>query len=256
MKDWRIYYSIMGFDHIKSRTLSREVVREMAKSITSIEFHLHYDQYTNDGWHSISPDDVVLLQLLINLDAPEKVLDVRSYCGEWSYRKLRSEHSNLLRSFKSVTMNFPTDIRLAEQRISEPRIRSAVFRGLAKRFPPASFWPNYFFSENLMRLDIFDLNVARELIDDWKNMDPWTMPYSKMFYGCGNSLKKLVGVDMRKVDSEAEAPLWEKVKSKLGRYRRYLRKYFYIIDHPVHQSRKIYAVDYYCGQGAVILIFD
>uniref|UniRef100_A0A1I7Z7H4 F-box domain-containing protein n=1 Tax=Steinernema glaseri TaxID=37863 RepID=A0A1I7Z7H4_9BILA len=71
---WHLYYTLDGFEHIKRRNLSREVFREMSKSITSFEFTPNHN--LSRHWKMIDADDEdEMVQLLMRLDAPEKKLD-------------------------------------------------------------------------------------------------------------------------------------------------------------------------------------
>uniref|UniRef100_A0A1I7YD30 MATH domain-containing protein n=1 Tax=Steinernema glaseri TaxID=37863 RepID=A0A1I7YD30_9BILA len=99
--NWRLSYRMEGFDHIESRTLSREVVREMSKSITSIQFHLSRNTVSEDNWHSVAFEDVDLL--LADLDAPKKELELDLFgFSAKLYAKLRPRCLKLFKGFTSL----------------------------------------------------------------------------------------------------------------------------------------------------------
>uniref|UniRef100_A0A1I7Z9Q8 FBA_2 domain-containing protein n=1 Tax=Steinernema glaseri TaxID=37863 RepID=A0A1I7Z9Q8_9BILA len=260
-KDWRLHYKMEDFDHITTRTLSPEVVKKMSKSIIAVILDVDYHDEI-DEWDSIDPDDVNLLQLLANLDAPEKKLDLTEFYDHriTRYLELRSKYSNLFRSFTSVRLDYLADTELMKDTIYEPRVHTVeaayYFRGENRKEPrPTDFWVDFFFSEKCMRLNWNDRNVALAAIDHWKKMDHETLKYSKVFR-IGDSLKDLASVTMKKVDVEAEAPLLDKLRSKIGSQLDI--RDLYIIDHPVHERSKIYVVVHYPGYGGsdVFLVFD
>uniref|UniRef100_A0A1I7Y6U3 FBA_2 domain-containing protein n=1 Tax=Steinernema glaseri TaxID=37863 RepID=A0A1I7Y6U3_9BILA len=212
--EWRIYYMFYGFNHIKSRSLSPEV------SLVSIDFNLlNYNLGNDEQWHSISPDDIALLQLLTNLDAPKKNLDLASYnIKESRYVELRSKYSNLLRSFTSVKLDCFHKIQLSlltEDTISWSKLRTVEITN----YRPTSFWVYFFFSERCSRLKLNDFSVALEVIDHWKKMDPRTLTYSKLLCGISCCLSALDGVGMQLVDRKSGAPLFEKMRRKVHRHR-------------------------------------
>uniref|UniRef100_A0A1I7YPX0 SAM domain-containing protein n=1 Tax=Steinernema glaseri TaxID=37863 RepID=A0A1I7YPX0_9BILA len=247
--DWRLHYKMEGFGHIESRTLYREVMKEMAKSITSIELNMDYKaiDYRRGirRWDSIDPDDADLLQLLTNLDAPIKELDISSlddYIGAPLYLELRSKYSNFFRSFTSVILNCIADTRVIEDTISEARLRSVEIWDTGAVPQPNGFWINYFFSEECTSFSakFMDSRVVLGAIDRWKSIDPRTLKYSKVFSGIQCSLEDLKGVGIRKMGMVSKASLIEKVKREFERNRR--RRSLYCIDHPVDPSSKIYVV--------------
>uniref|UniRef100_A0A1I7Z9Q3 FBA_2 domain-containing protein n=1 Tax=Steinernema glaseri TaxID=37863 RepID=A0A1I7Z9Q3_9BILA len=241
--DWRLHYRMEDFDHIESRTLSREVVREMSKSITTIRFLPSYS--VDEEWHSVRPDDVNLLQLLTILDAPVKELDIdmaTDYLGPSLYIKLRSKYLNLFKSFTYLRLTRFKDTRLMEDTILAPRVRSVYIEPGFKDYGPISFWVDFFFSEKCMRLEIDDIDVAAALIEHWKKIDPRTLKYSKVFYAESCPSEALKDIKMREINLEAKAPLLEKVKKKVGS-RNYIKS-FHCIDHPVDPSSKIYVLVY------------
>uniref|UniRef100_A0A1I7Y7S0 FBA_2 domain-containing protein n=1 Tax=Steinernema glaseri TaxID=37863 RepID=A0A1I7Y7S0_9BILA len=242
-EDWLLHYKIEGFDHIKSRTLSREVVREMSKSIEYIKFGLDYSYFLDEEWNSISPDNVALLQLLTNLDAPKKNLDLASVTIiESGYIELSSKYSNFFRSFTSVKLNCFKNTRLMEDTISEPRVRTVQITPYKNGYRPVSFWVDFFFSEKCMRLEINDIDVALGVIEHWKKMDPRNLKYSKVFYAVFCSSESLKDIKMQEINLETKAALLKKVKNKVGRENRV--KSLHYIDHPVDLSKKIYVVVY------------
>uniref|UniRef100_A0A1I7Y6U7 F-box domain-containing protein n=1 Tax=Steinernema glaseri TaxID=37863 RepID=A0A1I7Y6U7_9BILA len=254
--EWDLYFKIDGFDHIKTRTLSREVLREMSKSIVSIKFlmgdsdNIYVSQ--DDDWHRISPDDVVLPQLLANIDAPVKYLDITEVFPDFDeseYEEMCSKCLNLLRSFTSARMpDFDPYDRVLNEIVSVPRMWSVDFwecsqhRGEEDIPQPVSFWVDYFFSEKCMNLSGFfgERDVALGIIDHWKKMDPRTLKYGKLFADIRDDPQNMEGVGLRKINVDDEASVREKVRSKVDRDRRISS--LHCIDHPVHQSSKIYVV--------------
>uniref|UniRef100_A0A1I7ZVL9 FBA_2 domain-containing protein n=1 Tax=Steinernema glaseri TaxID=37863 RepID=A0A1I7ZVL9_9BILA len=251
--DWRLHYKMEGFGHIKTRTLSAEVVKEMAKSITFIKFDFFY--YVEDlyeSWNCINPDDIVLPQLLADLDAPEKRLDLivleNAIFEDFKYIELRSKYSNLFRSFTSVASQCFHNTQLMEDTISEPKMRSVQIWDTSDGHRPTSFWMDYFFSEKCLSLSVKfkDFDIFLGAVDRWKKMDPRTLKYTKILSGSKKFIKSHVtraildSVGIRTIDMEAEAPLFDKVRSKVGRHRIIVS--FHCIDHPVDPKSKIYVV--------------
>uniref|UniRef100_A0A1I7Y727 BACK domain-containing protein n=1 Tax=Steinernema glaseri TaxID=37863 RepID=A0A1I7Y727_9BILA len=141
----------------------------------------------DEEWHSVNPDNVDLLQLLTNLDAPEKQLDVTSHfkcLGELYHIELRSKYLKLFKSFKSLYLDNIEDTRLMEDTIFAPR--------------------------KCMSLTLVDVNVALAAIDHWKKMDPRTLKYKKLFHVyC--FMPKLYW--MKKLDMEANVAVLENHRS-------------------------------------------
>uniref|UniRef100_A0A1I7Z8T1 FBA_2 domain-containing protein n=1 Tax=Steinernema glaseri TaxID=37863 RepID=A0A1I7Z8T1_9BILA len=240
-KEWHLHYAMKGFDHIKTRTLSPEVVKEMSKSITSIDFE---ETWSVDlAWHSVSPDDVDLLQLITILDAPVKELDINEatdYHGISLFVELRSKYVNLLRSFTSLRLTYFEDTRLMEDTIFAPRVRSVnvdpdweCWKGTG----PISFWVDFFFSEQCTRLKLDDLDVALGLIKHWQKMDPRPLKYSKLLHGIYGSLEDLKDIKMREINlKETKTPLTVRQQNHI--------ESLHCIDHPVDPSSKIYVLVY------------
>uniref|UniRef100_A0A1I8ACH9 FBA_2 domain-containing protein n=1 Tax=Steinernema glaseri TaxID=37863 RepID=A0A1I8ACH9_9BILA len=254
-KDWRLHYKIEDFEHIKTKTLSREVVREMAKSIEYIMFNLSYFYDVDERWHNINSNDVDQLRLLINLDAPVKMLDTSCFNNiiELSrYVELRSKYSDLFTSFTSVVLQCFEDTRLMEKTISEPRVRSVEIWDTEELDRPTSYWVDLFFSEKCSKLflNFKDIGVVSDVIDRWKNMDTRNQgcadyPYIKAISGIRCSNEDVVGVGMREVDVESRTPALEMVRTEIKRYGHI--KSLHSIDHPVDPSSKIYVVFFnYC----------
>uniref|UniRef100_A0A1I7Z929 FBA_2 domain-containing protein n=1 Tax=Steinernema glaseri TaxID=37863 RepID=A0A1I7Z929_9BILA len=252
---WRLHYKMEGFDHIKSRTLSRDVIREMSKSITSIQFNVDYYDTIGEDWHSFGPDDVNIVQLLTNLDAPIKELDIFSFkrsIGESCHLKLRSKYSNLFRSFTSVKLNCFEDTRLMEGTICEPRVHSVEINRYGKRSRPTDFWVDFFFSEHCTRLTLKSDDVVLAAIKHWIKMDPRTLKYSKVLAGNDCHLDTLLD----NIYFMGDMCMWE-TKDDTGSFRNRVRKNIFLLDqkadieqvhcveHPVDKSSKIYVVYYY-----------
>uniref|UniRef100_A0A1I7ZR89 DUF3322 domain-containing protein n=1 Tax=Steinernema glaseri TaxID=37863 RepID=A0A1I7ZR89_9BILA len=110
--NWSLYYKLEGFDHIESRTLSREVVNEISKSITSFELSASWTlKQPEELWTIISPDEEDdLLQLLIHLshssNAPlNKLKEVYAPLIREGYLEMVSKYVHLLKSFTSMKIN-------------------------------------------------------------------------------------------------------------------------------------------------------
>uniref|UniRef100_A0A1I7XYX8 Similar to n=1 Tax=Steinernema glaseri TaxID=37863 RepID=A0A1I7XYX8_9BILA len=64
---WTFRYKLRGFDHLKERTLSREVIWKIARSITNFKFDTNYKCLwaAHAGrWRTIADDDEATFQLL------------------------------------------------------------------------------------------------------------------------------------------------------------------------------------------------
>uniref|UniRef100_A0A1I7YCZ5 Uncharacterized protein n=1 Tax=Steinernema glaseri TaxID=37863 RepID=A0A1I7YCZ5_9BILA len=257
-----LYYTIIGFDHIESRTLSREVIEEMSKSIICIEFYLTYADTLRDDVPFVSPDDVELIQLLADLDAPVKILELTNDFYSDYYAEARKKFLPLFQSFTTLKMDYYSrDTQLLADTISEPMLRSSTIscRSLSD---PNDFWVEYSSSDGLTNIaaGFRNFGMALEVIDRWKKMDPRTLPYCKLFCGLKSSSVTRTGEGMQEVDMEAEAALVEKVESELDDGN--LIKSLYLIDHPVDLNSKIYVAFYdevnrYSNKdGETILLFE
>uniref|UniRef100_A0A1I8AC51 F-box domain-containing protein n=1 Tax=Steinernema glaseri TaxID=37863 RepID=A0A1I8AC51_9BILA len=268
-KDWRLHYHLDDFEHIKTRTLSREVVKEMARSVKYI--HCSMSEYSiqralDELWNSIAPNDVDQLQLLVALDAPEKALDLTdmySYFESSFNIDFYSKYSAFLRSFTSVIFeNIDQEPfqRLAKDMIATGRMWWIDIWDQVPEHMPASLWLDYFFSNSCKALEASfdDRSVVREAIDRWKSMDPRTLCASSRKVLCGRNVDALAGVDMKKIDVEAEATLFEKIK----RLERVVRPIVSLhrIDHPVDPGSSIYIVTLerrsYASSDDCVLVFE
>uniref|UniRef100_A0A1I7YCW8 HEPN_DZIP3 domain-containing protein n=1 Tax=Steinernema glaseri TaxID=37863 RepID=A0A1I7YCW8_9BILA len=235
-------YKIEGFDHIESRTLSREVVKEISRTIRCIDLFLLLVPKFSEEWKSVGPDDVELLQLLVNLDAPEKRLDMDSFSEifkESEVVKLRSKYSTLLKSFTSVKLQF-SDARVMEETISEPRLRSVEIVDTGKAPQTTTFWVDLLFSEKCKRLSTYFSGVVLSAIHRWKKMDPGTLTHNRILRGILNSKEELPVVGMIKTEMEAEAALLEKLRSQLRDHRQI--DSLHCMEHPFDPSSKTYVV--------------
>uniref|UniRef100_A0A1I7YQP4 FBA_2 domain-containing protein n=1 Tax=Steinernema glaseri TaxID=37863 RepID=A0A1I7YQP4_9BILA len=253
--DYRLYYALRGFSHVDSTELSRAVAGQISKTIKYIELQQLY--IVNEQWNLVNPNDVDLLQLLINLDAPEKLIHCNGALS--LYVKLQSKYSNLFRSFTSATVQCYNDSRIIEYMASYPRMRSLDVKSYVKVSWPTSFLLDYFFSDTCMRLftNFMDLSVILGAIDRWKKMDPRTLKFSKLLYGMHCYEEDLTGVGLKEIDVEAKAALMKKVRSKVKKDSHI--KSLHRVDHPIDPSSKIYVVLYYDRRytdlGEVLLVF-
>uniref|UniRef100_A0A1I7YDS3 FTH domain-containing protein n=1 Tax=Steinernema glaseri TaxID=37863 RepID=A0A1I7YDS3_9BILA len=253
---------MVGFDHIKSRTLSREVIKEMSKSITSIRFYLSYYDVDDDA-KSISPDEVELVQLLAHLDAPVKKLKL-DFLDVYvpDYEEARLKYLSLFKSFTSLKLEyFSRDTQYMADTISEPMLRSSRISAQSLS-GPNNFCVGYSSSDGLTEIaaGFEEFGMALEVIDRWKKMDPRTLPYYKLFCGLKTSSVTRTGEGMQEIDMEAEAALVDKVGSSIGRHKNI--ESLYLINHPADPNSKIYVVfsdeidRYGRKDGETDLLFD
>uniref|UniRef100_A0A1I7Z0N1 F-box domain-containing protein n=1 Tax=Steinernema glaseri TaxID=37863 RepID=A0A1I7Z0N1_9BILA len=258
--EWRLYYQMQGFNHIKTRTLSPKVVKEMSRSIAAINLAFTHDLREADGWTSVDPDDgeddaVVLL--LTGLDAPSKHVWLHISHG---FRPLGpkcvemlSRYPRLLRTFTTIrlgTYTEPSYIQLLEDAVATGRVQrisiiSSVFhRELVPAVLPTSFWVNYFFSESCRTLHVHfeDLDVPLGVIDRWQKTDPRTLAPNKLFTGIMTTANDMEeqDVDMTTILLSEAEPEVAKIVRLLAPGMSFLSLRY--ICHPVDPNSRIYVV--------------
>uniref|UniRef100_A0A1I7YUE0 F-box domain-containing protein n=1 Tax=Steinernema glaseri TaxID=37863 RepID=A0A1I7YUE0_9BILA len=268
---WCLRYRLFGFEHIKTRTLSKDVVREMAKSITSFKFDISHKTVFRAGmgnWPSISPDDKDTIRLLVALDAPGKELLLSpDKVFKW-YTEVGSRYFYLWRSFTSLRFisgindmhGVPSFLQFLESVVPVGNLRSlnisspANLEELRQNTPDLlsdSFWADLFFSEGCTELTSgpLGLSVAEEIIGRWKQMEPWKLAPNKTFYCTGDSDRQKSFSDrvksfqsfisaMTTMPLESAAPrILEKVKRRFPKDK---IVYLYYIDHPSDPRFRIY----------------
>uniref|UniRef100_A0A1I7ZRI5 Peptidase_M13_N domain-containing protein n=1 Tax=Steinernema glaseri TaxID=37863 RepID=A0A1I7ZRI5_9BILA len=266
-EDQRIYYDIHGFYHMEITTLSREVVREMSKSITSIEFDMIYHtgrEAIINEWDSIDPNDDELIQLLTNLDAPTKKLLLKHPVEfmtkeqlSWYTAKI-PKYYRFLRSFTSVSLHpaIPLFEALLKDMISTTKLQKVYAIGPASQTIPNSTWVNYFFSASCMKLGIYskDVDLVLSLIGQWKQTDPRSL-VRKNFEMSRIVPDDIINVGLKQIPLEPNyLEILEKVERGITKHDPYI-KTAYRIDHPVDSNRGIYAVFFQWG-GLCMLLMD
>uniref|UniRef100_A0A1I7YJZ7 Nonstructural protein n=1 Tax=Steinernema glaseri TaxID=37863 RepID=A0A1I7YJZ7_9BILA len=272
---WCFRYRLCGFDHIKMRTLSKDVVTEMAKSITSFKCDISYSTVCRASlghWSSISSDDEKTLQLLAALDAPKKDLFLSLNTVSRWYTEVGSRYFHFWKSFTSLQLlsherqGVPFFLQFLKSVVSVGRLRSIKIATMSLqdlRFSPDisdvpsnSFWADWFFSEASAELTsgLPSFGAAVEIIGRWKKMDPWKLAPNKIFYStCDSSdpderLKSFFS-DMTPMSVDSADPrILEKIERKIPE--RISNQDYYpaqmviqslhYVDHPNDSSFRIY----------------
>uniref|UniRef100_A0A1I7XYD5 Transposable element protein n=1 Tax=Steinernema glaseri TaxID=37863 RepID=A0A1I7XYD5_9BILA len=253
--EWRLHYKLSGFDHIKTRTLSREVVKEISKTIASIQLYVSTGPCPNyEDWDSIHrQDENGKIQLLLGLDAPVRRLCFQMEKVEYTkYAKqceeMISRYSQLFKAFTCVEMRFFESPfkRLVEDMVSSGRLWSMrVFRpviyGLCST--ATSFWVDYFFSGSCRKLsaNFPEFSVIQAVIDRWKKMDPRFLASDKIFTGIKASPNAFVNVGITWIPLKSvDAEVLRRIERKL--VQRWSIQSLHCIDHPLEPSSRIYVV--------------
>uniref|UniRef100_A0A1I7ZYJ8 F-box domain-containing protein n=1 Tax=Steinernema glaseri TaxID=37863 RepID=A0A1I7ZYJ8_9BILA len=255
---WMFWYRIKGFDHLGTETLSREVLREMSKSITSIEFLITEKLAVGRDWN-IAPnrsDDV--LQLIGRLDAPEKKLCVSAGSLEW-HEKLFPKYAQLLKSFTSLRLeSFPLFMmQFFKDMVATGRLRSIFFCEPipAYQLYDMDFWVDYFLSESCTRLtaDFKDFAVVLEIIKRWKKADLHGFTASKVLRGIEASPEAFTGMGMKPMPMDLlGSDLLKLIERKITGF--WNIKSLHCIDHSEDPSGRIYVV--FLGWGSCALLFQ
>uniref|UniRef100_A0A1I7ZZE8 AAA domain-containing protein n=1 Tax=Steinernema glaseri TaxID=37863 RepID=A0A1I7ZZE8_9BILA len=243
--EWRLYYSLSGFDHIKTRTLSREVVKEISKTILSIQLYVSTGSSRNDeNWTSIGPQDDNIVHLLTRLDAPFSLLDLdlmilRVYDRlDSKCEELVSRYPHLVRTFASVELGSfrPSFERLIQDMTSSGRLRSIDIKKQVPAIVPSSFWVDYFFSKGCktLKANFEDIGVVLGVINRWKEMDPQHLAHNKIFERIKASPKDLANVGLVAITEESILKNIQKITTR-GSIDSLHR-----INHPVDPRSMIY----------------
>uniref|UniRef100_A0A1I8AIP0 Highly derived d5-like helicase-primase: PROVISIONAL n=1 Tax=Steinernema glaseri TaxID=37863 RepID=A0A1I8AIP0_9BILA len=269
---WTLRYKISDFDHIEDRSLSREVIREMAKSIACLKFDITYKAHLTAHyvqWPSIT-DDEVTFRLLTNLQAPKKELLLElNFVSQW-YTELGARYDHFWNSFTSVSLaktlrytapigNITAFIQFMKNVVPKSRLRfiniywksiepdtvQAIARGTPEETVPTSFWMDYMLSESCTGFNFhLESEITSGVIARWKEMDPRRLP-QKIF----------TKVTLHKEDARQfgftefsmktiNARLLDTIKRKISLRSAHSGNKIHIqyIEHPIYQNFRIYAI--------------
>uniref|UniRef100_A0A1I8A6E7 FBA_2 domain-containing protein n=1 Tax=Steinernema glaseri TaxID=37863 RepID=A0A1I8A6E7_9BILA len=267
---WAFRYNLRGFSHLKEKTLSREVIRKIARSITYFKFDTNYKCIWSahvGRWPSIADDDDATFQLLANLQAPKKelIVDVDSL-SHW-YGALGPRYSYFWRSFTSLSLRkdsyFSTPVddcrstfaQFMKDVVPTARLqRIEVFDNISDiaAVLPANFWAEYLLSESCTGFDFpfgpdMAAEVASGVIQRWKEMDPRRLP-QKTF-----ARMSLRNVNRREFTKFVVEPLDEEILKNIPPHvsKEELQTYTAYTEHPIYSGFRIYAV--FMGSGTKIV---
>uniref|UniRef100_A0A1I8AG48 F-box domain-containing protein n=1 Tax=Steinernema glaseri TaxID=37863 RepID=A0A1I8AG48_9BILA len=251
-KEWSLYYRIDGFDHIKTRTLSRELVREMSKTITSTSLHVSHKRL-NTTWERINHKDAIV-PLLLRLDAPDRILSILEDKDIFTvllskYTEMLVKNSQFLGNFTSISLTSfddPHAIRLVEGLVSIERLRSLLFWTTMPVVLPSSLWNSFFLSKSFRRLTApFRLDVVLGVVRQWKQMDPHTLMHSKVVRGFTASSNEFTDVVMTPVPmTSLNTKVLKKIEYEVARSS---INSLFRIDHPADPSRSLYVAFEECN---------
>uniref|UniRef100_A0A1I7Z0J9 FBA_2 domain-containing protein n=1 Tax=Steinernema glaseri TaxID=37863 RepID=A0A1I7Z0J9_9BILA len=255
-KEWRLHYQLHGWPHIKTRTLTKEVVKEMSRNITVIFVNLMDSLEHPDG--SFDPnnrDDDAVLQLLTGLGAPKRRIflngDEDSYGTEaLKYAEMVSRYKCFLRPFQAVQMYFFDNLWvhcLVNDMVSHGKVVHIIIMNPVSEIS-SRFWDDFFLSKTSRSFcgDFEHFDDILAIIRQWRNADPLHLVPHKLFKGIGSQTEKtrvedFVDVGMTPVPVESVgAELFERIRREITRKDPSIS--LYRIDHLVDPSRKAYIV--------------
>uniref|UniRef100_A0A1I7Z1E3 Uncharacterized protein n=1 Tax=Steinernema glaseri TaxID=37863 RepID=A0A1I7Z1E3_9BILA len=276
--EWRLHYQIFGFDQLKSRTLSAQVVKEMSRRIRSICLSFTTDlryNWTPGTWTSFDPEageNDAAIQLLLGLDAPVHILGLSKNLGVESMGakciELVAKYPRLLSTFTTMRMAIePEYFKLVQDAVARGRLQNLSMSSTRpthvsihdrKVLPPVfptSFWVDFFFSESCKRLRLFfnDLDVALGIIKRWEKIDPQRLAPNKIFTGFLATPEDLEKKDVDTTTillSNAEAQVQELVGSLVPLMSLMSFQYIY---HPVDPHSRIYVAFRETGECSLLL---
>uniref|UniRef100_A0A1I8A3Q3 F-box domain-containing protein n=1 Tax=Steinernema glaseri TaxID=37863 RepID=A0A1I8A3Q3_9BILA len=258
--EWCLCYKLVGFDHIRARTLSREVVREISKSITLVEFSVISSNILRQGWTKVSSnDEKEMLQLLTRLDAPEKKLDlsntIPTYTRSNVDEELISKYRHFFLSFTSVKICFrycggyygpPFLAQLVKDMIFTGKLQCMDTKTNLPTTIPLRFMRDYFFSKSCRRLTTScETSLTSKIIKRWKTMDPRTLAPYKLFDDTTvrfDSIKSYyIDNSMNEIPlNSADPKVMEMIETKVAK--RTDIHSMHHIQHPTDPSCSIYVV--------------
>uniref|UniRef100_A0A1I7ZQ69 FTH domain-containing protein n=1 Tax=Steinernema glaseri TaxID=37863 RepID=A0A1I7ZQ69_9BILA len=269
--EWKFYYKLHGFDHIKTRTLSPEVVKEMSKSISSFKFsvkqmfhfqcwslipqmHPYFRELT-----VINPDDEEkVVRLLTWLDAPIKCFDASHFKIDFEvHSNLVEKHPHFLQSFTSVkvrSLRQSLFLQLVQRMTFRETLQSIHISSVPER-TSTNFLVDYFFSQSCRRLtvDFPDFHVVRNILSRWKTINPRGLAAYKIFEGVGASPADLneigiIGIPISSIKVETLTVIEQKVVKRKN------IKSIHRINHPVDKRSKIYLVSLGPFQSTLLFV--
>uniref|UniRef100_A0A1I7YQA4 Mediator of RNA polymerase II transcription subunit 13 n=1 Tax=Steinernema glaseri TaxID=37863 RepID=A0A1I7YQA4_9BILA len=253
---WRFYYRLVGFSHIQTRTLSREVAKEISKSIRSVNFSVSNGNRPLQHWTLITlNDEEEILRLLIRLDAPTKKLEFPNCISIQFhvYSRLVSNYSYFLKTFTSVIQR--NSCRPSQRPFFAHFVKDMTCTGKlhslhVKVPPPAPTYTglvvDYFFSESCRRLtvEVCAAEVLYQVINRWKKLNPRLLTPYKIIntkFVCVTNPYALPNVQIIRM-SAIEVEILEIIERNVAGAERSQITSLYRIDHPVHPSDKIYVI--------------
>uniref|UniRef100_A0A1I7YSZ2 FBA_2 domain-containing protein n=1 Tax=Steinernema glaseri TaxID=37863 RepID=A0A1I7YSZ2_9BILA len=249
-------YRLNGFAHIKTRTLSREVVKEMSKSIQ--EIHCFVLPSMRFGFYEETDleEDDDTWELLLRLEAPVKILMFHTSYELDSKKASVSKSFQLFRTFTSLDMNSidQAPVQLMEDILSSGRLQSITIREPVPATLPASAWVDCFFSESCSTLSVNfqDSAVIPKILEQWKKTDSRALASHKIIETPSIPDASVIGMTTIQMESAESAEVIKKVESKIAG--RINIRSLHLIDHPVDPSSKIYVVLQVCG--GYVMWFD
>uniref|UniRef100_A0A1I7ZY27 Crinkler family protein n=2 Tax=Steinernema glaseri TaxID=37863 RepID=A0A1I7ZY27_9BILA len=254
---WGLYYKLDGFSHIQTRTLSREVAKEISKSIRSVNFWVSNGNRPLQHWTLITlNDEEEILRLLIRLDAPTKKLEFPDcYTIQFQvYNRLVSNYSYFLKTFNSVIQR--NSCRPSERPFFAQFVKDMISTGKLKSLnlsvpPPVltytSSLVDYFFSESCRRLTIEKCSsgVVYEVINRWKLLNPRLLTPYKIIntkFVCVTNSYVLPNVQTIRI-SDIEDEILEMIEKNVAGAKRSRIRSLHRIDHPVDPRDKIYVIE-------------
>uniref|UniRef100_A0A1I7YKP6 F-box domain-containing protein n=1 Tax=Steinernema glaseri TaxID=37863 RepID=A0A1I7YKP6_9BILA len=243
----RLGAELAGWEHMEKRTLSPEVLKEISKSITAFEVDAECRDYEivrrQKGWHFINHDDH-LLKALLGLGAPDKILDLTRLRTHCRYLEIRQKCAHLFKQFTSLHLRaIEHEWKLLKEMASKGQLRSVRIHDIVPSSYVSRFWVDYFFSESCERLDVRfeDISVYFEIINRWKQMDPWTVASYKILSGMEKTSRwRWPNVNMYPIHAQSiDTTILKKINHEVSHVN---WESFYRIDHPANSSSKIYVV--------------
>uniref|UniRef100_A0A1I8AJB0 F-box domain-containing protein n=1 Tax=Steinernema glaseri TaxID=37863 RepID=A0A1I8AJB0_9BILA len=249
-----LYYTLEGWPHIRTRTLSREVVSEMAKNISSVELRIRPNFLASPLiWEHIPrAEEHNVMQLLRTLNAPLYRLENL----EWLPRMFPRD-SDLLKRFNSLAVH--DDLELLDQMISLRKLQFITISGNVPAQYDAKDLVDYFLSESCESLSAHfeDVGVVLQIINQWKEIDPQYLAPGKVLKGLHYSCKQLTHADM--------IPMYSIDRKLYKKIQRTVRSSCFIeslcrIEHPADPARRIYILflklEEFLFKQCCILLFE
>uniref|UniRef100_A0A1I7YSH8 FBA_2 domain-containing protein n=1 Tax=Steinernema glaseri TaxID=37863 RepID=A0A1I7YSH8_9BILA len=243
-----LHYILYDWELNDAKTLSLEVLREVAENIGEIEFHATEDRTRNNEWQSVSPElEKGLLRLVLRLDVPKKVLKL-SYCPDL-YEELKSRYYNLLRSFTSLELTSFDDrsiVGIVQDTVSSGRLRSiSVDQMVPATVLTTDFWVDYFFSPRCEALSVtfedHGFSVVLGIINRWKRRRPGALSPNKTIDKLIVDPNELLDAGMIQMSVDSiDAEILGRIQRRGETCERI--DSFYRIEHPMDSSSNIYAV--------------